>query len=165
MVLPWFLKLPRPRVGTSPCSISWCSMLSAPGRAAYLAALAILACPSTGSAHGDWPDGPHKRWFESLQRPDNHKNPQRDRLSLSCCGAGDVVKTRFRVLRDDDVRYPEDRWYAWLNDTWVLIPPDKVVPDHAPDGQAYLFVWAVRWGEFDPLSDDIVCFVRPKGGL
>ena len=116
-------------------------------------------------AEADWPEGPHKRWIESLQRPDNHKNPQRDKLTLSCCGGGDVVKTKFRVWRDNHARYPEDRWYAWLNDTWVLIPPDKIVPDYAPDGQAYLFVWAVGSGEFAPLSDDIVCFVRPKGGI
>ena len=49
----------------------------------------------------------------------------------------------YACSRDDNVLYPEDRWYAWLNDTWVLIPPDKIVPDYAPDGQAYLFVWAV----------------------
>ena len=52
-------------------------------------------------------------------------------------------------------RHPEDRWYAWLNDKWVLIPSDKTGPDYAPDGQAYLFV----------LAETIVCFVRPKGGL
>jgi hypothetical protein len=130
-----------------------------------LAAAISLVFSATGLTHGDWPEGPHKSWIESLQRPDNRKNPQRDKLTQSCCGAGDVVKTRFRVSRDDNVLYPEDRWYAWLNDTWVLIPPDKIVPDYAPDGQAYLFVWAVRWGEFDPLSEDIVCFVRPKGGI
>ena len=51
--------------------------------------------------------------------------------------------------------YPEDRWYAWLNNKWVMVPPDKIVPDYAPDGQAYLFM----------LANTIVCFVRPKGGL
>ena len=132
---------------------------------AVLAAAISVVFSTTGLPHGDWPDGPHKLWIESLQRPDNQKNPQRDELTRSCCGAGDVVKTRFRVLRDDNALYPEDRWYAWLNETWVLIPPDKILPDYAPDSQAYLFVWAVRLGEFDPLSDDIVCFVRPKGGL
>jgi hypothetical protein len=75
------------------------------------------------------------------------------------------VKTKFQVWRDSHARYPEDRWYAWLNDTWVLIPPDKIMPDYAPDGQAYLFVWAVGSGEFAPPSDDIVCFVRPKGDI
>ena len=39
--------------------------------------------------------------------------------------------------------YPEDTWYAWLNGKWVRIPPEKIVPDYAPDGQAYLFVLTV----------------------
>jgi hypothetical protein len=32
--------------------------------------------------------------------------------------------------------YPEDRWYAWLNDRWVAIPPEVIVPEYAPDGRA-----------------------------
>jgi hypothetical protein len=36
-----------------------------------------------------------------------------------------------------------------------MVPPEKIVPDHAPDGQAYLFL----------LAGTIQCFVRPKGGL
>ena len=50
---------------------------------------------SAGIAHANdaWPDSPNKRFFESLQRPDNHKFPDRDKNSLSCCGPGDVVKT------------------------------------------------------------------------
>jgi hypothetical protein len=36
---------------------------------------------------------------------------------------------------------------------WVSIPPEKIVPDHAPDGRAYLFMFAGA----------IQCFVRPKG--
>jgi hypothetical protein len=64
--------------------------------AAFFAAMTSLVCPSTSLAHGDWPDGPHKSWFESLQRPDNHLNPYRalDPKSLYCCGAADVVKNQ-----------------------------------------------------------------------
>ena len=36
---------------------------------------------------------------------------------------------------------------------WVLIPPEKIVPDYAPDGRAYLFM----------LAGTIQCFVRPMG--
>ena len=67
--------------------------------------------------------------------------PYRDPRSRSCCGAGDVVKTRFRVESGDD-KYPDDRWYAWLTGQWIPIPPDKIVQDHAPDGQPYLFMAA-----------------------
>ena len=27
-------------------------------------------------ALGEWPDGPHKEWFENLRRPDNHCTPR-----------------------------------------------------------------------------------------
>ena len=33
-------------------------------------------------AGGDWPDGPNKPWFDGLQRPDNQKNPSRDRSEV-----------------------------------------------------------------------------------
>lgn len=103
-----------------------------------------------------FPDGPMKDFFQQLQRPDNHLNPSRkiDPKSQFCCGIADTVKTQFKVEPGNE-RYPEDRWYAWLKDEWVRIPPEKIVPDFAPDGQAYLFL----------LAGTIQCFVRPKGGL
>jgi hypothetical protein len=124
--------------------------------AAFFAAMTSLVCPSTSLAHGDWPDGPHKSWFESLQRPDNHLNPYRalDQKSLYCCGAADVVKTKFKVEAAAGP-HPDDVWYAWLNDSWARIPPEKIVRDFAPDGQAHLFI----------LAGTIQCFVPPKGGL
>jgi hypothetical protein len=45
---------------------------------------------------------------------------------------------------------------------------EKIVPDYAPDGQAYLFIMQVdsEQSDFGPhASDIIICFVRPKGGL
>ena len=122
--------------------------------AAATAAATGMAVPAF--AAGEWPDGPNKLWFEGLQRPDNHLNPSRkvDQKSLFCCGIADTVKTKFKVEPGDE-RYPEDRWYAWLKDDWVRVPAEKIVPDFAPDGQAYLFL----------LAGTIQCFVRPKGGL
>jgi hypothetical protein len=122
--------------------------------AALLAAGISLVLPMPSLAGGEWPDGPNKAWFQGLQRPDNDKHPYRDEKSRSCCGAGDVVKTKFKVESGDE-RYPEDRWYAWLDDKWTPIPPEKIVQDHAPDGQPFLFM----------LASTIQCFVRPKGGL
>jgi hypothetical protein len=123
---------------------------------AVVAATMLLGPSSVAVAGGEWPDGPNKQWFQSLERPDNHKHPERqlDRKSLFCCGIADTVKTKFKVEAGHE-RYPEDRWYAWLKDEWVAIPPEKIVQDHAPDGQPYLFL----------LADTIQCFVRPKGGL
>ena len=122
--------------------------------AAAIAAAMSTAVPAF--AGGEWPDGPNKLWFEQLQRPDNHLELYRklDQKSLFCCGIADTVKTKFKVEPGDE-RYPEDRWYAWLKDDWVRVPSAKIVPDFAPDGQAYLFL----------LAGTIQCFVRPKGGL
>ena len=130
-----------------------------------IAALSALTA-SPAAAGGEWPDGPNKQWFKGLQRPDNHKFPDRDADSMTCCGPGDVVKTRFRVDLASSA-YPRDVWYALLDNVWVRIPEDRIVPDHAPDGQAHLFVINVAaehdWGA--PNHDAIICFVRPRGGL
>src|SRR5262249_46097649 len=73
--------------------------------------------------------------------------------------------TRFRV-QPAGGDYPQDRWYAWLNDRWVAMPPEVIVPEYAPDGRAYLFVINVS-DEMDGERDIqvIACFVRPRGGL
>jgi len=99
-------------------------------------AVAIAAAMSTAvpaRAGGEWPDGPNKAWFENLQRPDNHLAPYRniDPKSLFCCGIADTVKTKFRVEAGDS-KHPEDRWYAWLKDQWVLVPPERLSPTLCP---------------------------------
>ena len=106
-----------------------------------------------GATKEEWPDGPNKAWFQNLQRPDNPEAPWRDAKSRFCCGIADTVKTKFRVEAGDE-RYPEDRWYAWLDGAWVKVPPEKIVQDYAPDGLPYLFM----------LANTIQCFVRPRGG-
>jgi hypothetical protein len=123
-------------------------------RAAAWAAAISIAFPIVALAGGDWPDGPNKAWFEGLQRPDNDQNPSRDFKSHFCCGVADTVKTKFKVEMADAV-YPEDRWYAWVNDQWIPIPPEKIVQDYSPDGRPYLFM----------LAGTVQCFVRPKGGI
>jgi hypothetical protein len=128
-------------------------MLPYRGAAAAVAAIWLALSPGA-FAGGAWPDGPNKAWFQKLQRPDNDANPQRDQKSRFCCGVADTVKTRFKVEPGTE-KYPEDRWYAWIKDEWTAIPPEKIVKDYAPDGQAYLFM----------LAGTVQCFVRPKGGL
>jgi DNA-binding CsgD family transcriptional regulator len=115
---------------------------------------ALLAFGCDAHAGGNWPDGPNKHFLENLKRPDNHKYPGRDFKSQSCCGVADTVKTKYRVEKTEGP-YPEDIWFAWLNEQWVRIPPDKIVPDYSPDGQPFLFL----------LAGTIQCFVRPKGGI
>jgi len=75
----------------------------------------------------EWPDGPNKRFFQNLQRPDNYlrEGPNYDvNEPVSCCGAGDVVKTKFKVEASNSA-YPEDSWFAWLKGKWVRIPSEK----------------------------------------
>jgi len=116
----------------------------------------FLVSPAIGHPGGEWPDGPYKEWFQKLQRPDNDKHPERsfDHKSLFCCGAADVVKTKFKV-ESNGGQHPEDTWYAWLGESWTRIPDEKIIKDYAPDGQPYLFM----------LAGTIQCFVRPKGGI
>jgi len=76
--------------------------------AAGILAVLLMAAPGQGRAGGEWPDGPNKQWFQKLERPDNDKHPYRDPRSRSCCGAGDIVKTKFRVEGGDD-KYPDDQ--------------------------------------------------------
>src|SRR6267142_642168 len=104
--------------------------------AAAIAAAMSMGVPAL--AGGEWPDSRSKPWCENLQRPDNHLAPYRniDPKSLFCCGIADTVKTKFKVEPGNE-RYPEDRWHAWLKDEWVQVPPEKIVSDFAPDGQAY----------------------------
>jgi hypothetical protein len=94
--------------------------------------------------------------LESLMRSDNDRHPQRqlDRKSLFCCGEADIVRTKFKV-ENTDGRYPNDQWYAWLDDSWMLIPPEKIIREPSPNGEAFLFV----------LAGTIQCFVPPTGGM
>ena len=107
-----------------------------------------------------WPNTPLSQYFKGLQRPDNHLRPPFDETNepMSCCDAGDVVNTKFKV-EPSSAPYPQDAWFAWLNGKWVRIPPEKIVPNYAPDGQAYLFMLTIA------NAYEIVCFVRPNGGL
>jgi hypothetical protein len=94
--------------------------------AAALAVGISIALSTAASPRDEWPNSPNKSWFENLQRPDNHLHPYRklDPKSLYCCGVADVVRTKFKV-ESNGSPHPEDTWYAWLNETWVQIPPGK----------------------------------------
>jgi hypothetical protein len=148
-----------------------------PVSARRVRAIAAAIVISSGAAADDrpkreWPSGPISNYLRNLQRPDNHKYPDRLATAGSCCDAADTVQTKFRVeLADNAGGYPEDRWYAWLNERWVAIPPDVIVPSFAPDERGYLFVVEVPTDPDDGYFEGpgaiqvITCFVRPRGGL
>ena len=127
----------------------------------YCAVLAALAAMSSGVEAGSdwivppitkrqWPPGPTRDYLRNLRRPDFSRH---EHVPL-CCDEGETVDTKFKVEPGEGL-HPEDRWYAWLDGEWVRVPPDKIVPDYAPDGRAYVFV----------MFGVIQCFVRPRGGL
>ena len=124
-----------------------------PVQAGFRAAMAAAIClvlQSAGLAH----DGPHQHWLESLRRPDAAPDLDVFGFNQSCCGQADIVKTKFKV-ENTGGPYPEDRWYAWLYESWMSIPPEKILQEYAPNGEAFLFVF----------GGTIRCFVRPKGGI
>jgi hypothetical protein len=128
-------------------------------------AFAMTLIPTVTLAQTMWPDSPLNRWFKKLERPDNHLRPQFDENQpTSCCGAGDTIDTKFKV-EPGSGQYPDDVWYARLDDAWVKIPPEKIIPDFAPDAKAYLFILRFK-STYEPYEhEEIVCFVRPRGGL
>ena len=96
--------------------------------AGLVASVFLLVLPIDVFAGGEWPDGPNKHWFQGLQRPDNDKHSYRDEKSRFCCSVADTVKTKFKVEPGNE-KYPEDRWYAWFNEEWIPIPPEKIVQE------------------------------------
>ena len=101
-----------------------------------------------------WPPGPTRDYLRNLRRPDSGRYQFETHGAILCCDESETVDTKFKV-EPGDGPYPEDRWYAWLDGKWVRVPPERIAPDYAPDGRAYVFV---SFGV-------IHCFVRPRGGL
>ena len=122
---------------------------------AMLACAFALTAAQPGFSRGDWPDSPLSQWFKALQRPDGSRHPDWDEKSKFCCDVADAVKTKFKLEKADGSRYPEDTWYAWINDNWKRIPSEKIVDGFAPNGEGYVFL----------MAGTIQCFVRPKGGI
>jgi hypothetical protein len=111
---------------------------------------------STSSIAHDHPPGIDREFLNTLERPDNHKNPSRKspatHNSLLCCTDEDAVKVQYRVERERG-QHPQDVWYVWFKDAWTKVDEEKISPEYAPSGQAYIFI----------LGNTIQCFVRPNG--
>ncbi|HLH93569.1 MAG TPA: hypothetical protein VKW08_00480 [Xanthobacteraceae bacterium] len=106
--------------------------------------LALFLLLSTSAFAGSWYD-------EQTLTPETQK-----RLNVgwnSCCLGSEVVKTQFRVNKTDY----GDEWYYLKDGAWRRVPPDIVHGDeHAPNGQATLFIYFVTGQE--------TCFFRPQEG-
>ena len=58
----------------------------------------------------------------------------------SCCDAGDVYPTRFRVVSDGS-KYGHDEWQYEKKGQWLPIPPDIIQRTETPTGQPVLFLY------------------------
>ena len=134
----------------------------APLVACWVAAVSVLlAFASPAFAHEHPKDNLDAHFLDTLERPDNAANPARNMAgtfnSRLCCTDQDAVKVDYEMVVPDGGKYPEPEWYVWidLDGTGVKrvrVPPEKIVEDYAPTGQAYAFV----------LGHTIQCFVRPQ---
>ena len=125
------------------------------------AVFALLACEFPAFAHKHPKDDLDAHFLDTLERPDNAANPSRNMAgtfnSRLCCTNQDAVKVDYEMVVPQGEKYPEPEWYVWIDldgtgVKWVRVPPEKIVEDYAPTGQAYAFV----------LGNTIQCFVRPQ---
>jgi hypothetical protein len=103
-----------------------------------------------------------RKFLDALQRPDNRPDDRRDKKSKSCCTDKDAVKVDYRMVVPEGGKYPEPEWYVWIESydrngnpsdyKWTKVPPEKIVQEYSPSGQAYVYV----------IGQGIQCFVRPQ---
>ena len=94
-----------------------------------LTAIAFAAPPENA-------DPSQAAWFNSLSAPDG----------TGCCAIADCRRTMSRLTGDG--------YQASIDNTWVTVPWDRVLPEtHNPTGQAVVCT--------APKTRIILCFVRP----
>ena len=103
-----------------------------------------------------------RKFLDNLQRPDNPSNDRRDKKSKLCCTDKDAVKVQYKMVIVQGSKYPEPEWYIWLElhnpdgspreFDWVKVPPEKIVEEYSPSGQAYVYL----------IGPGVQCFVRPQ---
>jgi hypothetical protein len=101
--------------------------------AAGLAFISIAA--SAAPPPGSDPDSPTATWFRDLMRPDTN---------TSCCDASDCRNVVSRITPDG--------WEARIGAKWLRVPPDRVLRQDNPTGQAVACY--LPWL-------GIICFVPP----
>jgi hypothetical protein len=121
----------------------------------------LLACAFPSFAHEHPKNNLDSHFLDSLERPDNANNPSRNMAgtfnSRLCCTNQDAVKVDYEMVVPEGGKYPEPEWYVWIDLDGkgvkrVRVPPEKIVEDYAPTGQAYAFVFGHL----------IQCFARPQ---
>jgi hypothetical protein len=104
---------------------------------------ALVRFPAAARWDGlyDWNAPPDVRGWFFMQRmtPESQK-----RFGVhfdSCCTAGDVYHTRFRVV-NDGTKYGEDEWQYFKDGYWLPIPNDIIERTETPTGQPVLFLFS-----------------------
>jgi len=132
-------------------------------RAIFALLFHLLLLPlASAHEHTDAVPEIDRKFLDNLQRPDNRANERRDEKSKSCCTEKDAVSVEYKMVVPEGAKYPEPEWYVWIDAhksdgtpseyKWVKVPPEKIVEEHSPSGQAYVYLMAYT----------IQCFVRPQ---
>jgi hypothetical protein len=98
-------------------------------------ALSIALAASAAPPPGADPSDPMARWFRDLMRPDTN---------TSCCDASDC--------RHVNARMTPTGWDARIGNAWLPVPPDRVLRQDNPTGEAVACFLR---------SLSIICFVLP----
>jgi hypothetical protein len=124
---------------------------------ALLAGLSVPASARWNAQYG-WSTPDVRGWFYSQRMtPESQK-----RLGVqfdSCCTAGDVFHTRFRVVSDNS-RYGRDEWQYEKDGRWLPIPADIIERTETPTGEPVLFLFAYD-GNPHVKQGTPVCFKLP----
>ena len=127
-----------------------------------VACLILLACVTSVQAQDRPPkdksqwanvDPARRQWFRDQKL--TPETMRRLHTSVaSCCDAGDVFPTRFRVVEDGSKYGTETYEYLTAEGKWKAVHPDIVQRKPTPDGQPVLFIYAGRE----------VCLIVDAGG-
>ena len=123
------MPLDQPSAGVSKGAVAAFVVLAA------ALALGISFAASAAPPPGTNPNDPMATWFRDLMRPDTN---------TSCCDASDCRRVNSRMTPTG--------WDARIGNTWIPVPPDRVLRQSNPTGEA-VACYLPNLG--------IICFVPP----
>lgn len=94
--------------------------------------------------HNEHHHGQLHHWYQKLMRPDVP--------SMSCCNKHDCTPTQAKLV--------DGKWRALKAGRWITIPNEKINSEESYDSQAH-----ICWYPSTAATDDVLCFVKPGGGI